>query len=89
MRHGEDWRLDAIVADHRLGHGLTGAAAAKEIARRAGRPFPTMLITGDTDRKRLVEAASGGFAMLHKPVEADDLRRALASLLRRAGAHSH
>jgi DNA-binding response OmpR family regulator len=84
----EDWRLDAIIADHRLGCGLTGDAAATEIARRAGRSFPTMLITGDTDRRRLVEATAGGFMMLHKPVEADDLRRVLGSLLRRDGGVS-
>ena len=37
-----------------------------------------MLITGDTDRKRLIDAAADGFMMLHKQVEADDLRQALA-----------
>ena len=55
---------------------------ATEIARRAGRSFPTMLLTGDTDRRRLIEAAACGFMMLRKPVEADELRRAVASLLR-------
>jgi two-component system, sensor histidine kinase and response regulator len=84
----EDWRLDAIVADHRLGCGLTGDAAATEIARHACRSFPTMLLTGDTDRRRLIEAAAGGFILLHKPVEADDLRRALGSLLRGDGGAS-
>ena len=76
------WEFDAIVADHRLGSGLTGNAAATEIARRAGRSFPTMLVTGDTAKERLTEVSSSGFAVLHKPVEADDLRRTLASLLR-------
>ena len=78
----EKWRFDAIIADHRLGPGLTGNAAAEEIARRAGRAFPTMLVTGDTAEERLTEVFSSGFALLHKPVEADDLRRTLASLLR-------
>ena len=78
----EDWRFDAIIADHRLGPGLTGNAAAKEIARRAGRPFPTLLVTGDTARERLTEVSSSGFALLHKPVAAEELRRTLASLER-------
>ena len=43
-----NWGFDAIVADHRLGSGLTGNAAAKEIGRRAGRVYPTLLVTGDT-----------------------------------------
>ena len=78
----EEWRFDAIVADHRLGPGLTGNAAAKEIARRAGRHFPTLLVTGDTAGERLTEVSSSGFALLHKPIEAEELRRALASLMR-------
>jgi PAS domain S-box-containing protein len=76
------WEFDAIIADHRLGPGLTGNVAAEEIARRAGRSFPTMLVTGDTAEERLTEVSSCGFAILHKPVEADDLRRTLAALLR-------
>jgi two-component system, sensor histidine kinase and response regulator len=76
------WGFDAIVADHRLGPGLTGNAAAKEIALRAGRSYPTMVVTGDTAGERLTEVSFSGFAMLHKPVEADYLRRTLASLLR-------
>ena len=75
------WEFDAIIADHRLGPGVTGNAAATEIARRAGRIFPTMLVTGDTAEERLTEVSASGFALLHKPVDAEDLRRTLASLL--------
>ena len=77
----EDWRFDAILADHRLGAGVTGAEAAREIARRAGRAFPTMIITGDTASERIAEIHASGFDMLHKPVEARDLRRRLAQAL--------
>jgi CheY-like chemotaxis protein/two-component sensor histidine kinase len=75
------WEFDAVIADHRLGPGLTGNAAAKEIARRAGRTFPTLLITGDTAEEQLAQISSSGFAMLHKPVDVDELRRTLALLL--------
>jgi two-component system, sensor histidine kinase and response regulator len=81
----EKWRLDAIVADHRLGPGLTGAEAAAEIACRAGRDFPTLIVTGDTASKRIAEIHASGFAMLHKPVEAADLRRRLAQGLAQQG----
>jgi CheY-like chemotaxis protein len=76
----ENWRFDAVVADHRLGPGLTGTAAAAEIARRAGRKIPTVIVTGDTGEERLAEVSRSGFAMLHKPVPADVLRQMLASL---------
>ena len=84
----ENWRVDAVIADHRLGAGLTGAGAAAEIARRAGRSVPTMLVTGDTAPERLAEASNSGFVLLHKPVEADDLRQKLANLLREGNRKS-
>jgi signal transduction histidine kinase/ActR/RegA family two-component response regulator len=82
----EDWRFDAILADHRLGAGVTGAEAAREIARRAGRAFPTMIVTGDTAKERIAEIHASGFDMMHKPVEAGDLRRRLAQVLTSASA---
>jgi CheY-like chemotaxis protein len=81
----EGWRFDAILADHRLGAGLTGTAAAKEISRRAGRAIPTLIVTGDTAREPLTEISASGFAMLHKPVDTDKLFETLAALLSAAG----
>jgi PAS domain S-box-containing protein len=76
----EHWRLDMIVADYRLGVGLTGPATAQEIVRRAGRPFPVLVLTGDTAKERIAEIQSSGFALLHKPVAIDDLRREMMRL---------
>jgi signal transduction histidine kinase/DNA-binding response OmpR family regulator len=77
----ESWRFDAVIADHRLGAGLTGTETAKEIRRRADRAIPTMIVTGDTGRERLAEVSASGFAMLHKPVDGDELCAKLASIL--------
>ncbi len=79
-----DWRFDAIVSDYRLGAGLNGVEAAREIARRAGRAFPTLILTGDTAKGRIAEIAGSGFELLHKPINAEDLRRKLAELLQQA-----
>ena len=46
-----------------------------------GRPVPTMALTGDTGRERLTEFEASGFVVLHKPVEAESLRRELTRLL--------
>jgi CheY-like chemotaxis protein/anti-sigma regulatory factor (Ser/Thr protein kinase) len=78
----EDWRLDMIIADYRLGSGLTGTATAKEIERRAGRLFPVLVLTGDTAKERIAEINASGFALLHKPVAADDLRREVTRMAR-------
>ncbi len=77
----QNWRIDAIVTDYRLGSGLNGVQAAKEIARRCGRDVPTLVLTGDTARNRIVEITASGFDLLHKPVSAEELRRELARLL--------
>jgi PAS domain S-box-containing protein len=74
----EGWRFDAIVADHRLGPGRTGIETAREIHRRAGRFIATLVLTGDTDSERIAEIEASGFAFLHKPVDAQELRRQLA-----------
>jgi DNA-binding response OmpR family regulator len=76
-----NWRIDMVVADYRLGAGLSGVATAREIAGRAGHAFPTLVLTGDTAKDRIAEIAASGFEMLHKPVNADVLRRKLAELM--------
>ena len=78
---GMGWRIDAIIADHRLGAGLSGSATATEIARRAGRAVPTLIVTGYTDPLRINEVHSSGFEMIHKPVAADELKQRIAFLL--------
>ena len=77
----EDWRFDAVIADHRLGAGLTGIATCKEIQSRANRPIPVMIVTGDTAREPMTEIHGSGFLFLHKPVSGDTLRWELAGLL--------
>jgi PAS domain S-box-containing protein len=77
----EDWRFELIIADHQLGAALTGVATAKEIERQAKRAFPTLVLTGDTEKEKIAEIDACGFDMLHKPVAADVLRRKLAQML--------
>ena len=75
------WRFGAVVSDHRLGAGLTGVELAREMNRRARRVFPTLILTGDTDKQQIAEIMSSGLPMLHKPVAAEALREKLAALL--------
>jgi CheY-like chemotaxis protein len=60
---------------------LNGVQAAKEIARRSGRNFPTLVLTGDTAKNRIAEITASGFDLLHKPVSTEALRRKLAEML--------
>ena len=78
---GKRERFDVIIADHRLGAGLTGMAAASEIAARERRRIPTLVLTGDTAEERIAEVMDSGFRLLHKPITAAELQRELACLM--------
>lgn len=69
---------DAIISDYRLRAGETGLDVIAAIHNALGERIPALLITGDTSPKRLREAASSGYPILHKPVDPTELRRALA-----------
>ena len=60
-----------IIADQRLGEGLTGIETAQEIARRSGRTIPTLVLTGETGENEISVLGDSGFGVLHKPVAAE------------------
>lgn len=72
---------DAIVADYRLAHGVTGGDAIRRLRAAFGQQIPAILLTGDTSPARLKEAKASGCALLHKPVKREDLLRALTAAL--------
>ena len=72
---------DAILADYRLRMDETGAEAISVVRRAAGREIPGIIITGDTEPARLMQAASTGMVLLAKPVDADELLSVLAEAL--------
>lgn len=72
-------RIDALVVDFRLQDGLTGADAIARIRHRLGREIPALIVTGDTDPKRLADARASGSALLNKPVDPQALLSALSA----------
>ena len=78
-------RPDLLVTDYRLRAGLTGGDVIKTLrialGDRAGRPLPCIIVTGDTQPERLVEAQSHGTLLLHKPIGAEALQHALRQAL--------
>ncbi|SMH60538.1 ATP-binding protein [Azospirillum agricola] len=79
VRHGPP--PDVIVADYRLRDGRTGTEAIREIRLALGRILPGILVTGDTAPARAQEAEAGDFQVMHKPVMAGDLQRAVAEAM--------
>jgi signal transduction histidine kinase/ActR/RegA family two-component response regulator len=76
-----DRRPDIIIADYRLRAGRTGTQAIETVHAYCGQRIPALIITGDTAPERIAEAERGGFGLLHKPVGADELRRAVGRMI--------
>ena len=74
-------RFDLIISDLRLKGAANGIVAIRQIAKLFDRPAPGMILTGDTDPKRLREARLSGYPLLHKPVAPLALRAAVIRLL--------
>jgi len=73
--------LDLIIADYRLQDELTGADTINKINHELGWSIPGIIITGDTAPERLQEVATSGFALLHKPVQPDVLKKLIGETL--------
>ncbi len=63
-----------ILADYRLSDNVTGIDAIRAVFACLGHAIPAAIITGDTAPERIREASKGGYAVLHKPLAAAQLR---------------
>lgn len=70
--------VDLILTDYRLSDGLNGDDAIHRIRRYLARPVPALIITGDTSPERIREAGASGNRLLHKPLDSEQLRAAIA-----------
>jgi two-component system, sensor histidine kinase and response regulator len=78
---GAEMRFDAILTDYRMGPGMNGVQLVKEIERRAGRQFPALILTGETNEASLADIAKSGIDLAHKPIAPEELREKLSTLL--------
>jgi CheY-like chemotaxis protein len=80
-RIAEGVQPDMVIADLRLGGSASGIAAIRLASKTLGRDLPGLILTGDTDPRRLREAKLSGYPLLHKPIGAHSLRGAVNALL--------
>ena len=73
---------DLVLTDYRLPDGDTGLMLMDTLRRRIDRDLPGVLLTGDTSSDRLREAAGAQCALLHKPIQPQELRRIVHASLR-------
>ncbi|WP_448191213.1 hybrid sensor histidine kinase/response regulator [Azospirillum sp. sgz301742] len=74
---------DLVIADLRLKGAANGIVAIRQLGKALGAAVPGLILTGDTDPRRLREARLSGYPLLHKPVAPLALRTAAANLLGR------
>jgi two-component system, sensor histidine kinase len=74
---------DVILCDYRLQDQVTGIEVIQQLRHLLG-PISAALITGDTAPDRLLEASQSGLPLLHKPLNALQLKTSLCRLLAKA-----
>ncbi len=72
---------DALICDFRLADGEDGIAVIGAVCAEFNTDIPSLILTGDTGPDRLRQITASGFAVLHKPIDSNTLRLALARLL--------
>lgn len=73
---------DLILSDFRLRAHETGIDVIDRLHEEYGDDaIPAVLMSGDTDPQRLIEASARSWPLLHKPVDPLHLRRVLAQML--------
>ena len=64
---------DIVVSDYRLAAGQTGFDVIDSLRAAYGADLPGVILTGDIDPKLISSMTGKGIAILHKPVELDEL----------------
>ncbi|MGJ7535962.1 MULTISPECIES: ATP-binding protein [unclassified Variovorax] len=80
--------VEVLLCDVRLADGADGLAAAQRLSARFGPSLQVLLITGETAPQRQRQMLDSGLQVLLKPVAADRLLQALASLARHDTTHA-
>jgi signal transduction histidine kinase/CheY-like chemotaxis protein len=76
---------DVLLIDFRLGAGSSGLDALQAM-RQHGCVVPAILITGDTEPKRIAAARAAGIPVIYKPVDDQQLVRMLREAVARPSA---
>lgn len=77
--------FDAFIVDFRLADPQDGIEATAQLRQLAGRPVPTILVTGDTDPVRVRAAYASGLVVMFKPVQPETLLQTLRQIIAGTG----
>jgi CheY-like chemotaxis protein len=72
---------EIVVCDYRLAAGETGFDVVSSVRTALGFDLPAAIITGDTDPKLMRSMTKKGIAILHKPVDIEDLQEQIGEAM--------
>ncbi len=75
--------IDFIIADLRLEGGADGLEVVNTL-RKNYKAVPVLLISGETDPRKLKDVAASGFALMNKPIQPEMLRKNIAQMLEKS-----
>jgi signal transduction histidine kinase/ActR/RegA family two-component response regulator len=76
------FRPALVLTDYRLVGDLDGIGAIHRVRAVLGTDLPAIVISGDTAPDTIARISAEGFRLLHKPVDAADLIRAIGAAIR-------
>jgi DNA-binding response OmpR family regulator len=72
---------DLILADWRLGKGLTGGDVAQAVQDHFGEDIPLLILTGE-DNEVVRDITNQGYVVIRKPARVNDLLKYIAHLIK-------
>lgn len=75
----EDVVPDYVLADYRLGEGVTGIQTIEALNTEFNRSIPALILTGDIAKEKLQDIHSKDIQVMHKPIKPAELKRFLQS----------
>ncbi|MCR6630852.1 MAG: ATP-binding protein [Magnetospirillum sp.] len=70
---------DLVLSDLRLRAGLTGFDVVERVRAMLGDHVPAIILTGETGKAELAEGQRRNLTFLHKPIQAEPLKAAIAT----------
>jgi signal transduction histidine kinase len=75
--------VDLLLVDYRLQHNQVGTTMIHQARKLLNKPdLPAIIISGDTEPKRMQKMEREGFEVLHKPIKPAQLRSLMNHLLK-------
>ena len=79
----EQQAIDMVIADLRLQDGENGLLVVNDLLQ-TWKNLPVLLISGETDPRKLRDVAASGFPLMNKPIQPEMLRNNILQILEKS-----